>query len=56
VEFVEELPQIVSLETLRQHFLPDDLWVVRQGNRLSVIPVDPAIALEVLKLGQFKTR
>lgn len=55
VEFVEELPELVSLETLRQNFLPDDLWVVRSGNRLSVIPVTGAIALKLLKLGNFQT-
>jgi predicted RNA-binding protein with PUA-like domain len=53
VEFVEEIPDLVSLETLRQHFSSEDLWVVRPGNRLSVIPVDPAIAHTILKLGKF---
>ncbi len=53
VEFVEELPNLVSLNELRQNFLPDELWVVRQGNRLSVIPVEDAIAQKILTLGKF---
>jgi len=50
VEFVEILKQPVSLDTLKATFTPDELWVVRQGNRLSVIPVDVAIADRILKL------
>jgi predicted RNA-binding protein with PUA-like domain len=50
VEFVEAFPAIITLETLRQHFSPDDLWVVRQGNRLSVMPVSDAVAHQILAL------
>ena len=50
VEFVEEASIFVTLETLRQEFSPDDLWVVRQGNRLSVIPVEEKIAVRILEL------
>ncbi|MDX2244742.1 MAG: EVE domain-containing protein [Leptolyngbyaceae cyanobacterium bins.302] len=52
VEYVETFPQLISLETLRQTFSPDDLWVVRQGNRLSVMPVPDAIANKILKIGR----
>lgn len=49
VEFVEVFPHIITLDTLRETFTPDDLWVVRQGNRLSVMPVDEAVARKVLQ-------
>ncbi|MBW4693016.1 MAG: EVE domain-containing protein [Lyngbya sp. HA4199-MV5] len=48
VEFVETFPQIITLETLREAFSPDDLWVVRQGNRLSVMPVPEDVAQKIL--------
>ncbi|EKQ66599.1 hypothetical protein OsccyDRAFT_4386 [Leptolyngbyaceae cyanobacterium JSC-12] len=50
VEYVEMFPELISLETLRQTFSPDDLWVVRQGNRLSVMPVPDAIAQKILEM------
>lgn len=50
VEFVEELPHLVSLDQLRQQFTPDDLWVVRPGNRLSVIPVTEEVAKRILAI------
>ncbi|XHX78322.1 MAG: EVE domain-containing protein [Stenomitos frigidus ULC029] len=49
VEFVETFPQIITLETLRETFSPDDLWVVRQGNRLSVMPVPEDVAQKILQ-------
>lgn len=52
VEFVQEFPQLISLDTLKSKFLPDELWVVRQGNRLSVIPVEEAIAQQILEMSQ----
>jgi predicted RNA-binding protein with PUA-like domain len=50
VEFVEVFATMISLETLRQQFSPEDLWVVRQGNRLSVMPVSDAVAQKILAL------
>lgn len=52
VEYVETFPCFISLEDLRQTFSPDDLWVVRQGNRLSVMPVPEAVAEKILQMGQ----
>lgn len=52
VAYVETLPQMVTLEQLRATFNPDDLWVVRQGNRLSVMPVPTAIAEKIIALGR----
>ncbi len=49
VEFVAAFPAMMTLDQLRQEFSPDDLWVVRPGNRLSVMPVPEAIAEKILK-------
>ncbi|MBW4582342.1 MAG: EVE domain-containing protein [Tildeniella nuda ZEHNDER 1965/U140] len=49
VEYVETFPHILTLDTLRETFSPDDLWVVRQGNRLSVMPVPEEVAQKILK-------
>jgi predicted RNA-binding protein with PUA-like domain len=52
VEYVETFVQIITLDTLRQCFTPDQLWVVRQGNRLSVMPVPEAVAEKLLAMGR----
>ena len=52
LEYVETFPAIITLDALRQAFNPDDLWVVRQGNRLSVMPVPEAIAEKILEMGR----
>jgi predicted RNA-binding protein with PUA-like domain len=49
VEYVETFKDGITLEQLREAFAPDELWVVRQGNRLSVMPVEDAIAKKLLK-------
>lgn len=49
VAFVEQFPQLISLDWLRQTFSPEELWVVRQGNRLSVMPVPEAVAERLLQ-------
>jgi predicted RNA-binding protein with PUA-like domain len=50
VEFVQEFPTLISLDMLRQSFTPDELWVVRQGNRLSVMPVAEEVAKRILAM------
>lgn len=50
VEFVKTLP-LIPLETLRQRFTPDELAVVRQGNRLSVMPIASEVGNRILTLG-----
>jgi predicted RNA-binding protein with PUA-like domain len=52
VAFVEQFPQLISLETLRHTFTPEELLVVKQGNRLSVIPVAEAIAQRILAMAR----
>jgi predicted RNA-binding protein with PUA-like domain len=56
VEFVEIFPELISLDTLRQHFSPDELLVVRQGNRLSVMPVDEKVAKKILAMSGGKAK
>ncbi|HEY9642623.1 MAG TPA: EVE domain-containing protein [Coleofasciculaceae cyanobacterium] len=50
VKFVQKFPSSIGLNFLRQTFTPDELWVVRTGNRLSVMPVDQAIAEKILEM------
>ncbi|MBW4523949.1 MAG: EVE domain-containing protein [Phormidium tanganyikae FI6-MK23] len=49
VEFLQKLP-LISLDRLRQTFTPEELAVVRQGNRLSVLPVASEIIDRILQL------
>jgi len=48
--FLERFDALLSLEQLRQEFSADDLPVVRQGNRLSILPVSEASAQRLLAL------
>ncbi|MDH5671279.1 MAG: EVE domain-containing protein [Myxococcales bacterium] len=55
VEFVEVLPNYVSLQDLRDDAELEDLQVLRKGQRLSIQPVSRAHFNRVLKLGKSKT-
>ena len=47
--------QLLSLDDLRQSYQPDELAVVRRGNRLSILPVDERIARDLLdRLGSLQ--
>jgi len=50
VEFDRLFPQLLPLGILKQNFTADELLLVRTGNRLSVMPVNPAIATQILAL------
>lgn len=52
VQFVQAFANVLGLEVLRQHFSPDELWTLRRGNRLSVMPVKEAVARKILELAQ----
>lgn len=52
VEFVQEV-KFVPLDALKQAFTPDELTVVRPGNRLSVMPVPDATAQRLLQLVKY---
>lgn len=52
VGYVATFPTGISLDHLKATFTPDDLWVVRRGNRLSVMPVADAVAERLLAMAQ----
>lgn len=52
IAFQAAFPSLISLDQLRQTFDPEELWVVRRGNRLSVMPVPEAVAAKLLAIAQ----
>lgn len=56
VEFVEALPDLFSLDQLREHFTENDLLILRRGTRLSVTPVDEAVVETLLRVAGFQHR
>ncbi|QMS91903.1 EVE domain-containing protein [Nostoc edaphicum CCNP1411] len=50
VEFVETFSNPISLSILKEKFSAEELMLVRQGNRLSVMPVPEAVALKILAM------
>jgi predicted RNA-binding protein with PUA-like domain len=51
VEFVRAFNAQITLASLREQFTPEELLVVKQGNRLSVMPILDRVAEQLLKLG-----
>ncbi|MBW4515295.1 MAG: EVE domain-containing protein [Timaviella obliquedivisa GSE-PSE-MK23-08B] len=52
IEFDQMFAEIITLDALRQTFTPEELLVVRQGNRLSVLPVLATVAERLLAIAQ----
>lgn len=52
VGFVEKFPNYLSLDELRERFTGEELMVVRKGLRLSVTPVDDAVAAQLLEMAR----
>jgi predicted RNA-binding protein with PUA-like domain len=50
VEFVRVFDERIDLATLRDRFTPEQLLAVKQGNRLSVIPILDRVAEQILEL------
>jgi predicted RNA-binding protein with PUA-like domain len=50
VGYLETFKTSITLEQLRELFPPDELWVVRRGNRLSVMPVADSTAQKLLAM------
>ncbi|OUL37277.1 EVE domain-containing protein [Nostoc sp. T09] len=48
IEFVEYFSQPILLSTLKEKFSPEELILVRTGNRLSVMPVSEVVAQKIL--------
>ena len=47
--------KMLTLDDLRQSYSPEELTVVRRGNRLSILPVNKPIAADLLeRLGSFQ--
>ncbi len=54
VKFVEKFRNYLSLNELKKSFSGEDLMVVRKGLRLSVTPVDEAVAIALLDMARTK--
>ncbi|WP_416670612.1 EVE domain-containing protein [Egbenema bharatensis] len=52
VKFVQEFATPIALDVLKATFSPEELWVVKRGNRLSVMPVADGVAEKLLAMGQ----
>lgn len=50
LRFVRRFGTLLSLERLREEFTPEDLGVVKRGNRLSILPVSAAAASRLFAL------
>ncbi len=50
VELVRAFGAKMTLETLRQTFTPEQLLVVKQGNRLSVMPILRQVAAQIIEI------
>jgi predicted RNA-binding protein with PUA-like domain len=52
--FVAAFAELVPLDTLKATFTPEELVLVRRGNRLSVMPIEGAIAPRLLALATLR--
>jgi len=50
VKFIRAFPKLISLDQLKQTFAPEELLVVKKGNRLSIMPIASNIAEKILLL------
>jgi predicted RNA-binding protein with PUA-like domain len=53
-QFLEALPALIELNTLREKFTGEELLLVQRGSRLSVIPIADEIADRLFDLGGFQ--
>ena len=52
VTYIETFAHYISLDELKENFSPDDLQVVKRGNRLSVMPITEDVAKQILTLSK----
>jgi predicted RNA-binding protein with PUA-like domain len=52
VGYEETFPNPITLDVLKATFTPEELLVVKRGNRLSVIPVAGAVAQKLLSMAR----
>ena len=50
LRYLRHFRQLLSLDALRDNFSPEQLGVVKRGNRLSILPVEPSSAERLLGL------
>jgi predicted RNA-binding protein with PUA-like domain len=50
LSYLGHFTQLLSLDALREHFSVEELPVVRNGNRLSILPVPEASAARLLEM------
>ena len=50
LRYGRHFPRLLSLDALRATFTPEELGVVKRGNRLSILPVPEAAAVRLLGL------
>lgn len=50
VGYQETFTNYIALDALKENFTPEELLVVKRGNRLSVMPVDEAVAKKILAI------
>lgn len=50
LRYLRTFPKLLTLETLRDTFSPEELLVVRPGNRLSIVPVEESVAARLLPM------
>ena len=50
LRYVRHFASLLSLDALRENFNPEELGVVKRGNRLSILPVSPSSAEQLLAL------
>ncbi|GIW30624.1 MAG: EVE domain-containing protein [Meiothermus sp.] len=54
VGFVEKFERMITLEMLRAKFSPDELLLLRRGNRLSVMPVAAEVAERIIAMKAYR--
>ncbi|MGD1948733.1 MAG: EVE domain-containing protein [Leptolyngbyaceae cyanobacterium] len=52
VTYIKTFAHHISLDELKKNFSPDDLQVVKRGNRLSVMPITEDVAKQILILAK----
>lgn len=50
LRYLRHFNTLLSLDALRESFSPEELGVVKRGNRLSILPVSPSSAEQLLIL------
>ncbi len=50
LRYLRRFDSLLSLDALRDNFSPEELGVVKRGNRLSILPVSPSSAEQLLAL------